>query len=346
MKFYIAIALSIFFAAPTSAEIAFAQVCPDEYETPNISHATRGCKDPVPRESLTVAGGSILFDYDPTETLPADANSDGWRRVPQEVCGYGFQIGYDETKYHPNGLAPYPVVIPPHFEDLGSTIEGELQQWRTPYGANLCGDDPCTHSYQFEWIDTSGELDAPIRLGHTTGLTNNGHEFELIHTPLFDAETEIVLIVAYEKTWDANGNCTGWNPKDLNFKKIRVVGIDHPDYDGDGILNEDDNCINVANSALGFTPSPYDHVCGQQDADNDGYGNACDSDTNNDGATGMDDLSAVNICAKAVGQVPNLDLNCDGACGQDDTSRALREAQLITRPGPSGIACAGTVPCP
>ncbi len=111
------------------------------------------------------------------------------------------------------------------------------------------------------------------------------------------------------------------------------------DADTGGIPNTYDNCIDVPNGPLAGSCST------NQDGDADGYGNACDFDFNNDGATGLDDLSSILV---AVGTVdPVLDTNCDGAVGLDDLSSVLLTIGLV--PGPSGLSCAAaTLPgtCP
>ena len=53
----------------------------------------------------------------------------------------------------------------------------------------------------------------------------------------------------------------------------------------------------------------------QLDADQDGYGNICDADLNNSGTVTTADF-------------------------------AILRPRLNAPPGPSGLACAGTVPCP
>lgn len=108
------------------------------------------------------------------------------------------------------------------------------------------------------------------------------------------------------------------------------------DADSDGVPDVHDNCQLAANGPLAGSCSL------QNDGDNDGYGNSCDTDFNNDGATGLDD---VNDILGSVGSTDAArDLNCDGAVGLDDLNFAL--GTVGGTPGPSGLACAGSIPCP
>jgi len=117
------------------------------------------------------------------------------------------------------------------------------------------------------------------------------------------------------------------------------------DADGDAIRDEQDNCTHV------FNPT-------QCDANEDGFGNHCDADLNNDGAVNMSDLFPF---WKAQGSRegdsnwnPEADLDCDGDVGvqQEDEPGEDADGVLIGeglaegRPGPSGLACAGAPPCP
>jgi len=114
-----------------------------------------------------------------------------------------------------------------------------------------------------------------------------------------------------------------------------------PDMDGDGVPDVIDNCKLVSN------PSPID--C---DSDADGYGNMCDGDftTPGPGGTGSDYLvggpdfglflAAFTTPGTAVGE----DMNCDGIVGGPDFGLFL--GGFAGPPGPSGLSCAGTVPCP
>src|SRR5262245_29753377 len=103
---------------------------------------------------------------------------------------------------------------------------------------------------------------------------------------------------------------------------------------GDGIDCASANCVAVANPD-------------QLDGDHDGYGNACDVDFNEDGIVGFPDLLLLSRAfGTRVGSArysEALDLNGDGAIGAWDLLAAQR--QIGSAPGPSGLACAGTVPC-
>jgi len=106
-----------------------------------------------------------------------------------------------------------------------------------------------------------------------------------------------------------------------------------PDSDADGVPDAYDNCTTIQN---GPTASLFPNCNGQQDTATNGFGNPCDTDINNDGATGADDLAAFLITLGDTGTTS--DFNCDGAVGADDLAYFL--TQLGGTPGPSGLACA------
>jgi hypothetical protein len=107
------------------------------------------------------------------------------------------------------------------------------------------------------------------------------------------------------------------------------------DTDGDGVPDSYDNCSTDANGPMGGA------CTAQQDADLDGYGDFCDQDTNNDGLVGINDVTAT---VGALGSGTQLyDYNCDGLVGVNDVTKAV--GALNGPPGPSGLACAGSIPC-
>jgi hypothetical protein len=135
----------------------------------------------------------------------------------------------------------------------------------------------------------------------------------------------------------------------LGFAGLLMVGLSvssmagvQLDTDVDGWVDTGDNCVLTANGPLAQTGS----CNSQEDGNIDGYGNPCDSDTDNDGATGLSDVSATLAASKAVSTNPIYDYDCDGAAGLADVSKALSDSKAVRTPGPSGLACAGTPPCP
>lgn len=104
------------------------------------------------------------------------------------------------------------------------------------------------------------------------------------------------------------------------------------DSDGDGHVDPEDNCSTIPN------PS-------QCDSDQDGYGNHCDADFDGDEAIGAPDFNTFRsrFGTTAAPGTEAADLNCDGAVGNPDF-QILRDLYLGA-PGPSGLSCAGSVPC-
>jgi len=101
------------------------------------------------------------------------------------------------------------------------------------------------------------------------------------------------------------------------------------DADGDGVPDANDNCVAVPNAA-------------QLDTNYDGFGNFCDPDYYNDGNVDDVDFELFKECFGGSGN-PHCDLNGDGVTGVPDF--AIFNSYYGGAPGPSGLACAGTIPC-
>ena len=112
-----------------------------------------------------------------------------------------------------------------------------------------------------------------------------------------------------------------------------------PDTDLDGVVDPSDNCdIDPNGPLLGACSA-------QEDGDADGFGNACDTDTNNNGQTDLTDVSNTLAESKISGTILNFDFNCNGQTDLSDVSKVLADSKVSKLPGPSCGHPAGT-PCP
>ncbi len=111
--------------------------------------------------------------------------------------------------------------------------------------------------------------------------------------------------------------------------QLRVIPESGPDADEDGVPDDQDNCVEL--------PNPP-----QRDSNSDGYGNVCDADLDDDGSVDFLDLGRMK--AAFFSTDPHADLNGDGTVDFLDLGRM--KSLFFQPPGPSGLACAGTIPCP
>jgi hypothetical protein len=112
--------------------------------------------------------------------------------------------------------------------------------------------------------------------------------------------------------------------------------VEGDDMDGDGTIDVLDFCKLEPDA-----PSLYG--C---DTDNDGIGNYCDCDLNHDGVcASVDSGIFLGDLGTGIDSGSGTDMNCDGIVNALDTARFI-SGLLMGVPGPSGLPCAGTVPCP
>ncbi len=134
----------------------------------------------------------------------------------------------------------------------------------------------------------------------------------------------------------------------LGLSISSFAGVD-PDTDADGVTDSNDNCVTVPNGPGGGTcANQEDGLTVENVDDPDGYGVSCDTDFNDNGATDGGDLGEMLTAALGIASTDvHTDLNCNGAADGADLGQTLSDALgIAASPGPSGKACAGTIPCP
>ncbi|MEO1574972.1 MAG: thrombospondin type 3 repeat-containing protein, partial [Pseudomonadota bacterium] len=108
--------------------------------------------------------------------------------------------------------------------------------------------------------------------------------------------------------------------------RARVDNLLPDDTDEDGVPDTIDNCTAVANPL-------------QDDADGDGYGNACDTDLDDNCVTNAVDLGLLRLAFFATpGDAawnPAADFNADGVVNVVDLG--IMRATFFGPPGPSGL---------
>ncbi len=251
------------------------------------------------------AGGPYTFD-EGTETIELDAS-----RSRGEVISYAWDLNQDGVFDDAQGPNPQWDVSgldgPAELEIAVSvTLPGDLVEvdTATVIVTNLPPEILSTppeeasvnnpYTYTIDAVDPAGSLD-PLEFILTQGpesatISPEG-VLEWIPGPEdFEVEVNFALQVS-----DGDGG---------QAEQSWSIFITAPDADGDRIPDEDDNCVQTANES-------------QADADEDGFGDACDDDDDNDGALDRADNCQFN---NNPGQE---DLDGDGAgdaCDDDDDS--------------------------
>ncbi|MEM7082392.1 MAG: M14 family zinc carboxypeptidase [Pseudomonadota bacterium] len=127
--------------------------------------------------------------------------------------------------------------------------------------------------------------------------------------------------VRFRLTTDVTVTRDGFYVDDVEVRAAGAQCVTAVDTDGDGVLDDQDNCTQISNAS-------------QLDVDGDGYGNACDTDFNNDNITNFLDLSLFSNDFGVSG-VLETDANGDGVVNFIDLV-VLRDFYLLP-PGPSGV---------
>ena len=157
------------------------------------------------------------------------------------------------------------------------------------YDSNTCQGDSGGAA-----LDTQGRLIGTLSRGGADPNNRNNQCFSSVHTSVASwapwiratairaaqlggynapawANGSTVLDTDYDGLDDDNDNCVNVaNPNQNDLDNDGYGDVCDNDLDGDGQTNDRDNCVNKANAD-------------QVDYDNDGYGDICDNDDDNDG---------------------------------------------------------------
>lgn len=125
----------------------------------------------------------------------------------------------------------------------------------------------------------------------------------------------------------------------IGFPIASMAGV-APDTDGDGTPDVSDNCSTLAQGGVG--------QAGFCDTDTDGYGNACDGDFDETNVVDATDFTGFFVPAFTGGTptATGTDMDCSGVVDATDFTGYFVPQFTAGAPGPSGLSCAGTVPCP
>ncbi|MEQ1801024.1 MAG: dockerin type I domain-containing protein [Gammaproteobacteria bacterium] len=293
-------------------------------------------------DSPFLSGGQLVF-LAPNPPLPMPAGSFDAIRVYFTVVGFGaanillVQDGLDNAWTDANTFEPIPVTYtqavvqvggPAVAGDDGPVAATEGVAKSISVGTNDTGfTNPVSVTVTAQ--PTQGTITAVSAPGPAAGMT-------ITYTANIGASGADSFTYEMVDSYAASDSAT------VNVS----IG---PDSDGDGLGNADDNCTLVANTATGNVPGTSPPIPKYQlDSDNDGFGNACDADLNNTGQVTAADYamlrSVVLYLATETPLAAKADLNGSGQVTAADS--AIMRARMNTVPGPSGLACAGTIPCP
>ena len=175
-----------------------------------------------------------------------------------------------------------------------------------------------------------GEPTAFTQLEGTAAFDEGGNFIDVQYGPLTytkDYHIDLLALAGPSPAIDSGAAAGPVNDFDGNNRPTGAgvdIGADETvaDFDGDGIDDDLDNCVNSANAH-------------QFDSNDDGYGNICDADINNDGVVSFGDYGVLRLNFGSA-TFPDADLNNDGVVSFGDYG--ILRLNFGNAPGPSGIA--------
>jgi hypothetical protein len=212
----------------------------------------------------TGADKVFLFNYEHTGTRLADVDDIGYATYRQagalqQVAALNLQIDENGGTLEPGDFATL-VFEPVYNTDQGSVVSGDWQDWiadgsgiwwsTQPINGQCAGATAACDQTWDEIVANNPDATVVGGVGVNQGSGNPA------------LTTNVDAFTFDETTYD-----------------FELVG----DADGDGVKDDTDNCVDVANP-------------GQTDTDGDGQGDACDGDDDGDGVPDEDDTNSKDDC--------------------------------------------------
>jgi hypothetical protein len=316
--------------------------------TPGGFHGTRHFPQPVAEISVTQA---LAYPSDVLSSLvwenPWKDNQFGGGQEHWHRGSTGLGLLPDALPYLPFRFAHNPYDCSVALSQASLLLgEATCNCFGLAYGADP---DIYRQSRDFPW-GTWGCSQAYMSGMNTDDMTIQlWHDGVLIfHLTGFDAVSSMVYQTYGDFSWNSYANfnqVVGQATTQTTYRYEDNVHIRNGppvpcaqigfDRDGDGRLDMHDVCAQIANPD-------------QRDTNQDGYGNLCDTDFDDDGTTGGTDFvafkAAFGTSTGAPGYDAHIDLDGDGSIGGSDF--AIFKSMIGNPPGPSGLLCAGSIPCP
>jgi hypothetical protein len=181
--------------------------------------------------------------------------------------------------------------------------------------------------FRFQAVVTASGTRVRARVWHEADPEPSGWQVDCVD------DGAAAIVAGAPGVWSAGNGNKYWDDLEVRLMVADPDEGDAEDTDGDGWLDDEDNC-SLDSDAL------------QRDTDSDGFGNVCDCDYDNDGTCDGQDLAILGQSFGRAASPDYEDVDMDGNGVVDGSDFLLFSFGWGGSPGPSGLSCAGTVPCP